>query len=47
MRIRAFTPHDLAPLTELTIATFRPFYEDSFRPLVGRGRLRRPTRELA
>lgn len=35
MRIRAFTPHDLAPLTELTIATFRPFYEDSFRPLVG------------
>ena len=26
---------DLARLTELTIETFRPFYEDSFRPLVG------------
>jgi ribosomal protein S18 acetylase RimI-like enzyme len=35
MLIRAFTQHDLAPLTELTIETFRPFYEDSFRPLVG------------
>ena len=35
MLIRAFTEHDLAPLTELTIDTFRPFYEDSFRPLVG------------
>ncbi|MFI9726543.1 GNAT family N-acetyltransferase [Streptomyces sp. NPDC052092] len=35
MLIRAFTPHDLARLTELTIQTFRPFYEDSFRPLVG------------
>ena len=35
MLIRAFTRHDLAPLTELTIETFRPFYEDSFRPLVG------------
>ncbi|MEU0298343.1 GNAT family N-acetyltransferase [Streptomyces sp. NPDC006175] len=35
MLIRAFTPQDLAPLTELTIDTFRPFYEDSFRPLMG------------
>ncbi|MFI6440136.1 GNAT family N-acetyltransferase [Streptomyces sp. NPDC050759] len=35
MLIRAFTQHDLAPLTELTIDTFRPFYEDSFRPLMG------------
>ncbi|RVU23934.1 GNAT family N-acetyltransferase [Streptomyces antnestii] len=35
MLIRAFTQHDLAPLTELTIDTFRPFYEDSFRPVMG------------
>ncbi|WP_406727369.1 GNAT family N-acetyltransferase [Streptomyces sp. GD-15H] len=35
MLIRAFVHHDVAPLTELTIETFRPFYEDSFRPLVG------------
>ncbi|MGW1190486.1 GNAT family N-acetyltransferase [Streptomyces sp. NPDC002559] len=35
MLIRAFVQHDLVPLTELTIETFRPFYEDSFRPLVG------------
>lgn len=35
MLIRGFVQHDLAPLTELTIETFRPFYEDSFRPLVG------------
>ncbi|MFD6436919.1 GNAT family N-acetyltransferase [Streptomyces venezuelae] len=35
MLIRAFTQHDLAPLTELTIDTFRPFYEESFRPLTG------------
>ncbi|MEU1217187.1 GNAT family N-acetyltransferase [Streptomyces sp. NPDC005791] len=35
MLIRAFTQQDLAPLTELTIDTFRPFYEDSFRPLMG------------
>ncbi|MGY1396859.1 GNAT family N-acetyltransferase [Streptomyces sp. SS10] len=35
MRIRAFTPRDLTALTDLTIETFRPFYEDSFRPLVG------------
>jgi ribosomal protein S18 acetylase RimI-like enzyme len=33
--IRAFTQHDLAPLTELTVDTFRPFYEESFRPLMG------------
>jgi ribosomal protein S18 acetylase RimI-like enzyme len=35
MLIRSFTQQDLARLTELTIETFRPFYEDSFRPLVG------------
>ncbi|GAA3038222.1 GNAT family N-acetyltransferase [Streptosporangium longisporum] len=35
MLIRPFVQHDLARLTELTIETFRPFYEESFRPLVG------------
>jgi ribosomal protein S18 acetylase RimI-like enzyme len=35
MRIRSFVQHDLARLIELTIETFRPFYEDSFGPLVG------------
>ena len=35
MRIRSFLPHDLARLTELTVETFGPFYEDAFRPLVG------------
>ncbi|MFE6777942.1 GNAT family N-acetyltransferase [Streptomyces sp. NPDC057702] len=35
MLIRAFTQHDLAALTALTIDTFRPFYEESFRPRVG------------
>ena len=35
MRIRSFVQQDLARLTELTIDTFRPFYEDSFRPLMG------------
>jgi ribosomal protein S18 acetylase RimI-like enzyme len=35
MRIRSFEQHDLAPLTDLTIATFGPFYEDHFRPVVG------------
>ncbi|MGC4878602.1 GNAT family N-acetyltransferase [Micromonospora sp. DT43] len=35
MRIRSFLQHDLTRLTELTIETFGPFYEDSFRPLVG------------
>ncbi|MFG2077123.1 GNAT family N-acetyltransferase [Nonomuraea maritima] len=35
MRIRPFVRHDLARLTELTIETFRPFYEDHFHPLVG------------
>jgi hypothetical protein len=37
MLIRSFEQHDLArltELTELTIETFGPFYEDSFRPLV-------------
>jgi ribosomal protein S18 acetylase RimI-like enzyme len=35
MLIRSFVQHDQARLTELTIETFRPFYEDSFRPLLG------------
>lgn len=35
MRIRSFVPHDLAPLVELTIDTFGPYYEGYFRPLVG------------
>lgn len=35
MLIRPFVQRDLEPVTELTIATFRPFYEDHFRPLVG------------
>jgi ribosomal protein S18 acetylase RimI-like enzyme len=35
MLIREFLQRDLARLTELTIETFRPFYEDSLRPLVG------------
>jgi ribosomal protein S18 acetylase RimI-like enzyme len=35
MLIRTFEPGDLARLTELTIDTFGPFYENSFRPLVG------------
>lgn len=35
MRIRGFVDEDLARLTALTIETFRSFYEDQFRPLVG------------
>jgi ribosomal protein S18 acetylase RimI-like enzyme len=35
MLIRPYVHADLARLTQLTIDTFRPFYEDSFRPLVG------------
>ena len=35
MLIREYTPEDLNQLVELTIDTFGPFYEDSFRPLVG------------
>ena len=35
MMIRSFMPHDLTRLTELTIDTFGPFYEDCFRPMVG------------
>lgn len=35
MLIRPFTPHDLARLVELTIDTFRPYFEESFRPAVG------------
>jgi len=35
MYIRPYVHDDEAELTELTIATFGPFYEDSSRPLVG------------
>jgi ribosomal protein S18 acetylase RimI-like enzyme len=35
MFIRSYVHSDLSPLIELTIETFGPFYEDSFRPLVG------------
>lgn len=35
MLIRSFVQDDLARLTELTIETFGPFYEEHFRPLVG------------
>lgn len=35
MLIRSYVQPDLVRLTELTIETFGPFYEDSFRPLVG------------
>ncbi|MFJ4689105.1 GNAT family N-acetyltransferase [Streptomyces sp. NPDC088789] len=35
MVIRPFVQQDLTPLIELTIETFRPFYEDFFRTLVG------------
>ena len=33
--IRSYHPRDLDALTELTIVTFGPYYEDHFRPLVG------------
>lgn len=35
MHIRPFQPDDLPRLIDLTIETFGPFYEDSFRPAVG------------
>jgi GNAT superfamily N-acetyltransferase len=35
VNIRSYHPGDLNALIELTIATFGPFYEDHFRPLVG------------
>jgi len=35
VNIRPYHPRDLKDLTELTIATFGPFYENHFRPLVG------------
>ncbi|GAA0928083.1 GNAT family N-acetyltransferase [Virgisporangium aurantiacum] len=35
MLIRSFVPADLPRLVDLTIETFGPFYENSFRPLVG------------
>jgi ribosomal protein S18 acetylase RimI-like enzyme len=35
MDIRPFHSDDLTTLLDLTIATFGPFYEDSYRPTVG------------
>ncbi|WP_433160141.1 hypothetical protein [Kribbella sp. CA-247076] len=35
MIIRSYVHADLERVTQLTIDTFGPFYEDSFRPLVG------------
>ncbi|HET6710784.1 GNAT family N-acetyltransferase [Amycolatopsis sp.] len=35
MLIRPCATEDLARLVELTVETFGPFYEESFRPLVG------------
>ena len=35
MQIRSYVDGDLARLVDLTIDTFGPFYEESFRPLVG------------
>ncbi|MDX3002298.1 GNAT family N-acetyltransferase [Kribbella solani] len=35
MDIRPYASTDLNQLIDLTIATFGPFYEDAFRPLVG------------
>ena len=35
MNIRTYHPSDLDALTELTIATFGPYYEDHFRHQVG------------
>ena len=35
MNIRPYHPRDLQALTELTIATFGPFFEDHFRPQFG------------
>jgi ribosomal protein S18 acetylase RimI-like enzyme len=35
VNIRPYHPRDLNVLTELTITTFGPFYENHFRPLVG------------
>jgi ribosomal protein S18 acetylase RimI-like enzyme len=35
MDVRPFRPADLGPLLELTINTFGPFYERSFRGIVG------------
>lgn len=35
MNIRPYHSRDLNAVIELTIATFGPFYEDHFRPLVG------------
>jgi len=35
MHIRPYTRDDETELIKLTIATFGPFFEDSFRPLMG------------
>lgn len=35
MLIRPFAAHDEQPILDLTLDTFEPFYEGSFRPLMG------------
>lgn len=35
MNLRSYNPSDLARLIDLTIKTFGPFYEESFRSIVG------------
>ncbi|MDQ0707577.1 ribosomal protein S18 acetylase RimI-like enzyme [Arthrobacter woluwensis] len=35
MHFRNSTPRDLSPLVDLTLRVFEPFYEQSFRPLLG------------
>jgi len=35
VHFRSPTPHDFSTLLDLTVRVFEPFYEDSFRPLLG------------
>lgn len=35
MHFRSSTPRDLSSLLDLTLRVFEPFYEESFRPLLG------------
>lgn len=35
MHFRSSTPRDFSPLLDLTLRVFEPFYETSFRPLLG------------
>jgi ribosomal protein S18 acetylase RimI-like enzyme len=44
MRIRPFAAIDLPSLVDGTIKTFRPFYEDSVRPLMGNDLFQYPHR---